>query len=417
MISARASRKDRRTAAGVVIAVSLLATALVVALFVNRERAPEAPSEPTQPPAEPTEPPAFEPVTWAPPVGWEEFTPIELPPTGGTLELDSETDFLISARQVRTEAVHIRGGRNVVWIGGHVRISETSAFASPLERRAIVISDAPDGDSSDGRIVHLEGLLLDGSDLAEGINTNAPSAVVQLQNIHVGLVRIRGADDRDGTGGYEAPSHPDIVQVWGSKKELRIDGLTGRSNYQGIFLNEDVDDPRRGPNLLRRVDLQMVETDGEDGRRYAGHRGLTWTPEASGRLLLDPGTVWLQHHENSGWTKDSFRRVAYRDEAGELVDEPVTGASEFGDNLYPSVNEPAPYGLLLETDSLGLFGFWPEEASVEVAAEVPAVQNFDESEPGRIYAGRPPGGSYVPAHAVGLAYNPPGYVGENTTRR
>jgi hypothetical protein len=372
---------------------------------------------PTQPPDPPSEgaPRASDPgtslpaLTWPPPHGWEHYTAVELPPTGGTLELRDDTDYRIVAPRIRTEAVHIRGGRNVVWIGGHIRISGQPRFASAIDRRAIVVSDAADGSSPTGRIVHLEGLLIDGDDLAEGINTNAPSAIVQLQNIRVERVTIRGADDRDGTGGYDRPSHPDIIQLWGGKKELRIDGLTGKSNYQGIFLNEDRGEGEPGPNRLRRVDIEMVETRGEDGYRYAGHRGFTWTPEASGRLFLDPGTVWLQHHPNSGWTGDGFRRTAFRDTSGQLVEEPVTGASEFGDNLSPSINEPAPYALQVDVDDLGTFAYWRSEATVEVAESEPAVRDLGGEHRGRIYSGRPPQGSYVPSRAVGLHYESPGY--------
>jgi hypothetical protein len=389
------------------LAVVLIAGAGLAFLMMRETTPSDPPGQPGSTEAEPR--PSLPRLTWPPPPGWEDYTVVELPPTGGTLDLRDDTDYRIVAPGVRTEAVHIRGGRNVVWIGGHIRIAGQPRFATAISRRAIVISDSADGSSPTGRTVHLEGLLIDGDDLSEGINTNAPSAVVQLQNIRVERVIIRGADDRDGTGGYDKPSHPDILQLWGGKRELRIDGLSGQSNYQGIFLNEDRGDSEPGPNRLRRIDIEMVETAGEDGYRYAGHRGFTWTPEASGRLFLDPGTVWLQHHRNSGWTGDGFRRTAFRDTSGQLVEEPVTGASEFGDNLHPSVNEPAPYTLQVGTDELGTFGYWRSDATVQVAQDEPAVRDLDGDLVGQIYSGRPPQGSYVPSRAVGLHYESPGY--------
>jgi hypothetical protein len=349
-------------------------------------------------------------LTWAPPSGWEGYTEVVLPPTGGVVDLASDVDYRISAPETRTAALHIRGGRNLVWIGGHVRIENQPHFSRATDRRAIVVSDATDGSSVPGRVIHLEGLLLDGEDLSEGINTNVPSAIVQLQNIRVEEVRLRGADDRDGTGGYPSKSHPDVVQLWGSKQELRIDGLTGRSNYQGLFLNEATPARRLGPNYFRRVDLEMVSRPGEDGRTYAGHRGYVWTRAASGRQFLDSGTVWVASHQDSGWTSSGpYRRSAYRDAAGMLVDEPVFGTSTFGDNLGPATREAAPYTLQLGVDSLGTFGYWHDAATVDVAPDVPAVRDFTDRAPGRIYSGHPPEGDYVPAGSVGIGYVSPGY--------
>jgi hypothetical protein len=360
----------------------------------------------------PRTPVSGEALTWAPPSGWEDYPEVVLPPTGGVVDLASDVDYRISAPETRTAALHIRGGRNVVWIGGHVRIENQPLFSRATDRRAIVVSDAIDGSSVPGRVIHLEGLLLDGGDLSEGINTNVPSAVVQLQNIRVEEVRLRGADDRDGTGGYPSKSHPDVLQLWGSKQELRVDGLTGRSNYQGLFLNEDTPGRRLGPNYFRRVDLEMVSRPGEDGRTYAGHRGYAWSPASSGRQFLDNGTVWVASNQDSGWTDSGpFRRSAYRDTTGTLVDEPVLGTSTFGDNLGPAKRDRAPYNLQLGVDELGTFGYWHDDATVDVAADVPAVRDFTDGAPGRIYSGHPPEGDYVPAGSVGVGYVSPGYRG------
>jgi hypothetical protein len=359
---------------------------------------------------QPRAPVSTEALTWAPPSGWEDYTEVVLPPTGGVVDLASDVDYRISAPQTRTAALHLRGGRNVVWIGGHVRIENQPHFSRATDRRAIVVSDATDGSSVPGRVIHLEGLLLDGDDLSEGINTNVPSAIVQLQNIRVEEVRLRGADDRDGTGGYPSKSHPDVVQLWGSKRQLRIDGLTGRSNYQGLFLNEATAARRLGPNYLRRVDVEMVSRPGEDGRTYAGHRGYVWTRAASGRQFLDNGTVWVAAHPDSGWTSSGpYRRSAYRDTTGTLVDEPVFGTSTFGDNLSPATRETAPYTLQIGQDALGTFGYWLDTATVDVAPDVPAVRDFSDRAPGRIYSGHPPEGDYVPLGSVGIGYVSPGY--------
>ncbi len=154
----------------------------------------------------------------------------------------------------------------------------------------------------------------------------------------------------------------------------------------------------------------MVETLGEDGHRYAGHKGYSWTPAGSGRQFLDDGTVWVAHHPNSGWTgAGPFRRVAHRDGAGTLVPEPVLGTATFADNLNPSRRDAAPYTLHTATDALGTYGYWPATATVDADPDKPAVRNLTDTAPGRVYAGRPPTGDYVPATTTGLAYTSPGY--------
>jgi hypothetical protein len=337
------------------------------------------------------------PLTWSPPAGWQRYHERVIPPWGGTIELDPDRDYRISAPETITGAVHVRGGRNVVWIGGHIRIDDKASRASAISRRALAVSDAKTG-SSPGRIVHLEGLLLDGNDLSEGIDTNCPTAVVQLEYVHIGVVRLRGADDRDGTAGYPAGSHPDIVQTWGSQRELRIDGLTGSSNYQGLMFKEDTPGRVRGPVRLRNVNVRMVELKGEDGIAYAGHRGYYLFPDSAGQQFIDNGTVWVSHHPNSGWVGDRHHKSAYRDTTGNLVPDPPPGTSTFQDNVYPRPN--------IGRDATGTYAFWDE--SINTAGGRLMVHDWGGAA-GRIYSGVPANGDFVPASEVGTEYVPRGY--------
>ena len=341
-------------------------------------------------------------LTWAPPAGWENYEPAYLSASGGYLELDPQKDYRIVAPDVVEGLVSIRGGRNVVWIGGHIRIANAGPSDVGTQRRGLVISDSPSAPSVEGRIVHLEGLLFDGDDLAEGINTNAPAAIIQIQNVHVAGVRIRGADDRDGTGIYERGNHSDVVQIWGSQHELRIDGLTGSSNYQGFFLEETADDRKRNPLRLRRINLKAISEVGEDGYTYAGHRMYRWLPEDVGQQFIDNGTVWMQHHPEGGWAGGYSYKVAYRNASGVLVPDPPPGNAEFRDTV-------APMFPLVGTDAIGTYAYWPTSETVTVNGQ-PGVVSWDGSSPGRIYSGTPPGGDYVPASSVGLGYVSPGYL-------
>jgi hypothetical protein len=353
---------------------------------------------------------SWPPLTWAPPEGYEGFVPFTIPAGGGRIELPSSSaDYLIAAPEVITGPVTLRGGRHVVWIGGHIRIdrSTTVERPSPTDRRALMIVDAADGSSVD-REVHIEGLLIDGDDLAEGINTRCIRAQVTIQNTRIELVMLRGCDDRDGTNGYRV-SHPDIIQTWGSQRGLRVDGLTGSSNYQGIFLKEDLRDRRRLPAWLRRVNLAAVELpdEADPSFKHAGHRMISIYPNNAGQLFIENGTVFVRHHPNSGRTGEGplggrFHKSVYRDmETNQLVADPAPGTA----TLAGALGHHSP---LLAEDEIGVYAYWPDTFTVNVNGR-PAVRNWDGSGPGRIYGGEPAGGDYVPRAAVGIGYVSPGY--------
>ncbi len=332
--------------------------------------------------------------TWDPPDGWALYQRLTIPSTGGDIRMDPGVDYLLEAPRPITAPLELRGGRNVVWIGGEIRIDDAGEFADPDRRRALVIMDENDGeDPVEGRIVHLEGLLLHGKDLAEGINTAAPSAVVQLQNIRIERVAIRGADDRDGTGGYPDSNHADIIQIWGAQRELRIDGLSGSTNYQGLFLREGTTYVG-GPIRLRNVDIEVVETEGEDGFIYGGARPYAAYPGEVGPQYIDSGTVWIAHQPTSAFGSD-FGRVAYR-VGDRLVPDPVSGDATFADVIYPTPD--------IARDDLGEFATWPGPPG---SGERVDLFDWSGQAPARIYSGEPPGGDYVQAATVGIAYTRP----------
>ena len=135
--------------------------------------------------------------------------------------------------------VVLSGGRNVVIVGGEISIPWQGDDPPIYKRRALLIR----GQTG---VVHIEGLLITGEDVSEGINIDAPDAIVQLQN-----VRIENLHARDQVNFSD--NHPDVIQAWGGVGELRVDRLTGETDYQGIFLKEDFGPI--GPITLRRVHI------------------------------------------------------------------------------------------------------------------------------------------------------------------
>jgi hypothetical protein len=214
---------------------------------------------------------------WAPPKLIHPTT-IVVGRKGGSFGLDRRRDYRIRIGHVaHVGGVVLSGGHNVVVIGGEITIPWAGPHPQPSggDRRGLFIYGATG-------TVHVEGLLIDGPDVSEGIQIAAPKATVQLEN-----VRIVGIHARDEV--HFTDNHPDLVQPYGGVRSLRIDRLSGSSDYQGLFLEGDY-----GP--IGRVDVRHVDI---VGTRTA--RCLLWldAPVTLRRVWIRPrpglalrGAVW-----------------------------------------------------------------------------------------------------------------------------
>lgn len=346
------------------------------------------------------------PLSWAPPTGWEDYARHTIGPEGGRIDLDDGEDHLLVAPETVAGPVEIVGGRDVVWIGGHVTVAPPASTVGHGARRGLVIRD--DGGEQAGRTVHVEGLLIDGDGLAEGIDVDAPTADVQLQRIHVDTVRFLGADDRDGTGPFDGlgRNHPDVLQTYGGQRSLRVDGLTGSTAYQGVFLKEDHPDAPAGPMTLRNVDIDGVAIEGTDGFAYAANRLLFVHDPSTGPLRLDD--VWLDVHPDAGKVDDDLNpregsggtwRGAFRD-GDRLVAEPPPGTAGAGDAVELWTPEGRVLATVTTTDDGVVLG-WPDRPD--------RILDADGDGPGVVRAGEPPVGDFVPRDEVGIDYRSPGY--------
>ena len=264
--------------------------------------------------------------------------------------LDNSRDYLVTLGDVSSTlgGVVFSGGRNVVVMGGHITVPWAGPSASIESRRAVFFYRQVG-------TVHMEGTLIDnaGGDLSEGIQIDAPNAIVQIQN-----VRVTGIHARDQVNFSD--NHPDLIQPFGGVRELRVDRFTGSTDSQGIFL-------RAAYAPIGKVDLRRVNMVGTHNNRtrilqhYAGETGTIPTS------LSD---VWI--------------------------------TPQPGDNLYYSLLASTADGTThTQTMSAdGLTASWP---NYKDAAGNPVIS-------GAVRAGLPPGGEWVPASRVGLGYVSPGYL-------
>jgi hypothetical protein len=330
-------------------------------------------------------------LTWAPPgyPGYSGYASVTLSSSGGTLELDDDKNYRLIPPSTPIEGhTDVRGGRNIVTMGGHCHIPDRGYGASATSRRCLTFRD--DGGETSGRILHIEGWYADGPDLTEGINLATPSAIVQIQNVRIERVVARGHEDLADLDAYDGKgSHPDLLQPFGGAKEIRVDKFTGRSGYQHFWLrwnpptNPPVHDKRY---FFRRVNTEAVSyVAADDGKTYYGHSGWGWYRYESPQLFLEDGTVWHRHHPlaSTATFKGSFQN------------------KEWTEDRNPD------YEPQIAADSTGTYGYYLDKAIN--ANGRPAVRNFDDSAAGRVYSGIPPGGDYVPKGSIGIGYASPGY--------
>jgi hypothetical protein len=197
--------------------------------------------------------------TWSPP-RMTGATRLQLTTDRTWYPLDSKTDYVLRLPSGGYDrgGLTIDGGRNVTLIGGHIWVPETGA-KEVRDRRGLLLVNQRG-------IVHVEGLQIDGPGLSEGIQLGQPyGSTVHLENIFIGHVRAR---DTDGF----TDNHPDLLQTWAGPKRLLIDGLSGTTDFQGLFL-EPVSavcrttacQPSRTPR--RTWDLRNIDVKGTSSAR------------------------------------------------------------------------------------------------------------------------------------------------------
>jgi hypothetical protein len=321
----------------------------------------------------PLAPPPANALRWAPPTLTNPVT-ITLPATGDqTLNLDNSRDYLIRYPAVRRVGeLHLIGGRNIVIIGG----ASTIAPHPGIGVRNIQISDKPG--VMDGRVIHIEGLDIDGSGggEADGIGIGAPSAIVQIENVRItGLI------------GHLGSTHADVIQTWGGVKELRIYDLTGASHYNNLYLRRENSPlgPAVGPVTLDHVNLFG----------YVNPAG--WDIPSTLRALsigTQPADTDCDGKGHCGPSNpDSATNCQ--------LSSPVTLNQFYGAPPAGSLQRfmwPTDYGVAAGCPSAlsadGKSAYWPSLTTL-----ISGVMQL----------GPPPGRDFVPAGSVGVGYVSPGY--------
>jgi hypothetical protein len=297
-------------------------------------------------------------LTWAPPKLTDPITINVTLPDNNDITLRPDRDYVIQmpAQPLTSNgsdgALWINGGRNVVLIGGEIKIDTQLGQDA---RRAVIVQNYR-------RALHIEGLWIHGDTVNEGIDPNTASAgtIVQIQNVRID--HLRGHDEVDFSNG----DHPDLVEFIGGlpgTSEARIDRLTGSGDYQGLQFTGA---PQVAGATIRNVNIKSDPT-----------------PSSRGRQML-----WFGDPTVSPYRLESV-----------YVEPPVTAAGNpqsLGTAVHPGINETDP-NVRPVVDPTGAL-IWPATTLIT----------------GMVRPGPPPHGDFVAdgnrPGGAGIDYVPPGYV-------
>lgn len=221
-------------------------------------------------------------LSWAPPE-LDDPERIELSEENRALELEDDQDYELVLPDEPLEAVGgvtVVGGRNIVLIGGEVSVPDSGDDTGSAVR-GLFFQDQTG-------TVHVEGVAITGEGLREGINLDQrEGAIVQVQNVRVDTVR-----------GSEEGHHADVIQTWAGPKELRVDGLSGSTTYQGLFLLPQQFGDQDEPDGF---DFRRIDIVGEEDSAY-----LFWRDD--GDWPIEVSDVWVspQFEDRSDflWPRD-----------------------------------------------------------------------------------------------------------------
>lgn len=222
-----------------------------------------------------------QPLSWAPP---ELTDPVvkSIGPSRSSLKLDQAKDYIIKLpeNEPYIGELNIYGGHNVVLIGGTVKIPTDEEGYADSKRGLYVHGQTG--------TIHIEGLLITGNGLKEGVNIDERESgcIVQLQNVRV-----------ENVAGSYSSNHADIIQSWAGPSVLRIDRFTGYTGYQGFFLLYDQFISGFVPDEFTFKDVNLV---GDGNAAY-----LLWLPE-SHAFPISLSNVWARPRSGNAGNRNQF---------------------------------------------------------------------------------------------------------------
>ena len=258
-------------------------------------------------------------LTWAPPSLSNPIT-INVTNANKQLFLDTAKDYRLNITEKLTgnPGLYINGGHNVVVIGGHVEMP-TAGTSSYWDRTGVKVLNSTG-------VVHLEGLLIDGAYLADGIVTGAPSATLQIENVRVEYVHAT------------ADEHPDCLQTQAGLGGLHIDRFSCSTELQGLFLSD-------APGPVGACDIRNTNIVGRPGKVLFWQQSKSVGPISLSNVWLYTAQPWSDF---GYWTYPNREGVTYLGTTDTtrraVVSSDGSNSTFIGSNISGQMNKGMPPG-------------------------------------------------------------------------
>jgi hypothetical protein len=228
----------------------------------------------------PPTPPVPLPSAWDEPALSHPIT-IELTAFNSVLALSQSHDYVLqcpSGGLSLSAALNVWGGHNVVLENCDIELSDPGWAARFSDQSGTL---------------WVEGVRFGGSELTGGVQLQEPGATVVLRDVLF-----------DRVNGSLSTNHAELIQTWAGPARLLIDGLTGSTTYQGLFLEPNQYYSGPPPTVF---DLRHIDIDDSQGAYALWLADVTGSPpsDASGAILTwnvedvyvvpNPARTW------SGW--------------------------------------------------------------------------------------------------------------------
>lgn len=285
------------------------------------------------------------------PAGWESW-PVKHA-QGATTTTAMET-ISGNGGPLRVELPHdraiaplrIQGFTDLLVVGGMVRALPGSNLAGQSQRMIYLPEIFG--------VAHFEGVHLDATNVigaeTDGITFNGPTGTLRLRGCRI--TGLRGTQDGN---------HADLGQCWAGADEVDVDGLTGSTDYQGWKLQLTENEKARG-RKINRITMSRVNI-----------RGLVEAERAGIAATNGAHHLWFDPEPGTQGGPDVVLREVYSE-----------GPQRLGFRVWPREDQPDRHGCTV----------------VDGRATWPAAMKIN----GHVTDGPPPGGDFVPADRVGLAY-------------
>jgi hypothetical protein len=195
-------------------------------------------------------------------------TTVEIGPNNYNLQLDQSKDYILQCPPGPVDLpseLSVWGGHDVVLQDCDLEVNDNWVAYLHNQTGTMWVHD-----------VHFGGTNLGG-----GVQLQEPGATVVMRDVLF-----------DDVYGSYTTNHAELIQTWSGPARLLIDGLTGSTNYQGLYLlpNQAYTGPE--PTVW---DLRNIDIDNSQGG-YA-----LWVSDQDGAFPLNVQNVWVVPNPTKTW--------------------------------------------------------------------------------------------------------------------